>query len=541
MMNENNNNNENNNDEFETYKQKMESLSKVSSSSENINNIDKLEVSGENNKREILRSEKVLILLALIVAVLCDRLFLDFLFKADMAYFTAIFEICFIVIFCVLNYEKIYKKPYLWVVAVLLLTLCAWNIIFDYTSNYGILTLFVIPASFMMFTQLATENLDLKNITGIIISWLLGWLFKPFASIIRCVQVVAGTLFPKNAANKSILVKIIVAVAITVPLIVVLIFLLSGADKVFGYYVSKIFASFKIQDFIFHGILIAAGFLMFYSFLWQGKHGKSDNAKNSDIEEKKQYKADNLVLYIILGSVLILYILFCAVQFAYLFASAGLPDGISYAEYAREGFAQIVVISGINLLIFGCMLKFGKIYKQEEQKKDIALNVMLYILVAVTGIMLVSGFTRLGLYINFYGMTFLRLLSAWFIIYLALVLILCVARLIREKLPLIACCAVLLLAAYNILGYINPDAFIVQYNLSRYNEFEYADKWTGENKSYITHILSDDAINALLSDNRLDKEKHAELLEQRYKNSLNKRSFSSMKLRKNLEEFFSNP
>jgi len=148
--------------------------------------------------------------------------------------------------------------------------------------------------------------------------------------------------------------------------------------------------------------------------------------------------------------------LFCVVQFTYLFAEAGLPGGMTYSEYAREGFAQTVVVCVINLLIFGVFLHFGKISK--------LITGMLAGLLALTGVMLFSGFVRLGLYIDFYGMTWLRLLSAWFIIYMAAVIVFCGIRLWRERLPLIALCTMILVGWYIVLGYLNPDGLIAWYN-----------------------------------------------------------------------------
>ena len=498
----------------------------------------------EENKKvhEFVKGEKILLIIACVTAVLCDRLFFNPAINqggdGSLFFFTAIFEICFIVLFCCFNWKKIYKKSFLWVVAVLILSLCAWNFIFDYASNYGVLTFFVIPASLMMFTQVAAENPELTDINGMIISWFSGWFMKPFTAIVKCADVLSALFFPKNGAKSAVIKKIAAAVLITVPLLIILLFLLSGADKVFGYYVNKIFSSFNSWDFIVHVVLILVGFFIFYSFLWNSRYGKCKNADNT-VKIKKEYKVDNLITYIILSSVLILYILFCAIQFTYLFASAGLPAGISYSDYAREGFAQIVVISGINLVIFGCALKYGKI--NNENKKDIVIKVMLYILIALTGIMLISGFMRLSLYINTFGMTFLRLISAWFIIYLSLVLILCAGRMIHEqirkiKLPLIACCTVLLLFSYNILGYINPDSFIVKYNLSENTGNPDVNKWVDENKPYVFNTLSDDALNALI-EKGLDKNKYADFLEQRYKNSEDKYSAASVKLRSGLEKY----
>ena len=507
-----------------------------------INNM--IEVNLEENviiekKREILKSEKILLIIALCAAILFDRLFFNVMVKQtwNLFYFTAIFEICFMILYCAFNWEKIYKKPLLWISASLIILLCVWNLIFDYAGSYGILTFFAIPASLMLFTRLAAENHNLKNIGGMIWSWFAGWFIKPFSAIVKCVEVLSGIFFNKNKSTGSLVKKILTAVLITAPLVAILLFLLSGADKVFGYYVGKIFESFNIFSIWWHSILIFIGFFLFYSFFWDSRYGKFPIYTNNKV--KKEYKADNLVLYIILGAVLILYILFCVIQFAYLFASAGLPEGISPAEYAREGFAQIVVISAINLAIFGCMLKYGKIHKPGE--KDIILKIMLYMLVAMTGIMLISGFSRLGLYIYTFGMTFLRLISAWFIIYLALVLILCVIRLILEKMPLIACCAILLLISYNILGYINPDAFIVKYNLSENVESSSVMihgiyEWTEENYSYVFSELSDDAVNVLL-DNGLDKKLYVDMFKYRYNESVKKYSYASIKLASRLAEF----
>ena len=93
-----------------------------------------------------------------------------------------------------------------------------------------------------------------------------------------------------------------------------------------------------------------------------------------------------------------------------------------------------------------------------------ALNVLLGALLGLTGIMLISGFVRLNLYIGAYGLTWLRLLSAWFIIYPAVVIVISTIRMVKVKLPAIALCALLLLGWYVALGYSNPDALITSYN-----------------------------------------------------------------------------
>jgi hypothetical protein len=198
-------------------------------------------------------------------------------------------------------------------------------------------------------------------------------------------------------------------------------------------------------------IIIFIATVLFYSLLWNIGFGK-----NHAITYDSSARIDNVISGIILGSVIFVYLLFCAVQFTYLFAGAGLPDGVTYSEYAREGFAQTVAVCAINFVIFGIFLWRGN--------RDKFIVTMLGALLALTGVMLVSGAIRLNLYISAFGMTWLRLISAWFIIYLAAVLLLCVIRVLHKKMPIIGICALLLLIWYVALGYLNPDGFINWYN-----------------------------------------------------------------------------
>jgi hypothetical protein len=187
---------------------------------------------------------------------------------------------------------------------------------------------------------------------------------------------------------------------------------------------------------------------------------------NTGLREKAKAQAqirpalsiDAIICYIVLGAACLLYVLFCAVQFTYLFAGAGLPGDMTYSEYAREGFAQTVAVCALNLLIFGVFLQFGAKLK--------AASVLLAALLGLTSVMLFSGFIRLKLYIDAYGLTWLRILSAWFIIYLVAVIVVCVVRMLRVKLPAIALCALILLGWFTALGYANPDALAAGYNQS---------------------------------------------------------------------------
>jgi len=305
----------------------------------------------------------------------------------------------------------------------------------------------------MAHAQWVAGGYSLKNHDGMAMAWLLGWVYRPFSGL--------GVLFGAansavSSGNKSVVKRVAIGVGIAVLLLAVVIPLLMAADQVFDYYLRQIFSGGQGSGIgLFRLIFTATLFGMFYSFLWNVGHGN-----NKPITLPQHLHIDALISNIVLGSVIFVYVLFCAVQFTYLFAGAGLPAGMTYSEYAREGFAQTVFVCALNLLIFGTFLRFSR------QNK--ALLALLCGLLTLTVIMLFSGGVRLNLYISAYGMTWLRLLSAWFIIYLAAVISLCAVRLLTKKrLPLAPICAILLLVWYVALGYLNPDGFVAWFNFVR--------------------------------------------------------------------------
>ena len=410
--------------------------------------------SGE--KRVYSKTEKLLLIAALSAAILFDRLTITSLINNDLyhpAYFDMFWFGC-ILIFCSFFWKKFVKNPVSWYIAGCIGALCIWSLFYwKVVSNanniFSLLNFMIIPAVLMGLIVFTTGEYKLKEVWKNVAAWLLGWWFMPFSGI-PVFFGSAGSLF--SGVNKNLAKKIASGITLTLLLLLVILPLLGSADKVFGYHLGWFFEGWDIVTTIAHIILTLFAAMLFYSLLWNaesGAHIKTETIKSRQI--------DMIISSIILCSVITVYILFCIVQFTYLFAGAGLPGGMTYSEYAREGFAQTVVVCAINLALFGIFLHYGKQCRMT--------TVMLAGLLVLTGIMLISGFVRLGLYIDTYGMTWLRLISAWFIIYMSAVIILCAIRIWISKIPLIAVCALILLGWYVVLGYIDPDGFIDWYNV----------------------------------------------------------------------------
>ncbi|MCL2386964.1 MAG: DUF4173 domain-containing protein [Defluviitaleaceae bacterium] len=412
-------------------------------------------------------AEKLILPVSLVLAILFDRMVanqiinpfvlairandLDF---AGLRVLPAVFWIGWLVAFYALFWKRICKDVVLWLVSACVVALSVWNFINpDGNFQFRMITFVVIPAVLMAHAQWTAGGFSFKLFDGAVIemvaAWFEGWLVKPFTGLGAFFGVSASLV---SSENRPVFKRALIGVLISVVMLAIIVPLLMGADQVFGYYVRQLFSQLSFFTIVFNGFVVIVAFGLFFSTLWNVGFGQA-----SRFITKKGGSIDKVISSIVLSSVILVYILFCLVQFTYLFARAGLPEGMTFSEYAREGFAQTVAVCAINLIIFGVFLWRGSPSK--------LLTILKSALLLLTGIMLVSGALRLNLYIDAFGMTWLRLLSAWFIFYLAAVVVLCLVRsLLKKDMPLVAICSLILLVWYVALGFLNPDNFIHWYN-----------------------------------------------------------------------------
>jgi len=401
-------------------------------------------------------AEKILLPTVLIIAILFERLVFGALFRIGSAFHGymahGVFWLCYLVALYVYYWQRLRRDKLLWFVTACVLALVSWNFVHSAThtnTHYRIITALVIPGVLMAHAMWFASGYTLKSAEGMAVSWLKGWFVLPFIKL-PIFLLSVGALFSQRTA--PMVKKILLGTVIVIPMLLMIVPLLMGADAVFAHFIQSAFANFNVGWFIFRVILITVVAALFFSFLWGVGYGK-----HRAYALPVQARIDRIVSYVVLGSISMVYAAFCIVQFTFLFARAGLPQGMTYAEYARQGFAQTVAVCAINLIIFAIFLRLS------ESKRS--LKALLLGLLVLTAIMLISGATRLHLYIATYGLTWLRLISAWFMVYVAAVIGLCTVRfLAKRNLPILAIGALVLLVWFVVLGWINPDAFVVWFN-----------------------------------------------------------------------------
>lgn len=363
-----------------------------------------------------------------------------------------------------LHWANARKRPYTWLVAGTITALSIWDILsvsvtpYRADIDYSATTFLAQPMLLMLHCQLANGRYNLWRPFQVARDWLTGWLIQPFTNLGRFFRPfsILAARFAVSSGKRSKIREIGMAMLASIPLLLVIIPLLTGADRIFRYELLAILGHPDLMPIMIHTMIVILPWPFLCSLLL-----------GLDITPKAPSKPCRITLRptmtaTVLSVMLAVYTLFCMVQLRFLFAGAltdgsiSLPDGLTYSAYARDGFFQLLAVTAINLAVFGIALI--------SAPRTRWVNGALGGLLAATAIMLASATLRLGLYIGAYGLTWLRYASMSFIALLAITIVLCAIRMRTARLPLMATLVALAMVWYVALGFSNPDWVCDAYN-----------------------------------------------------------------------------
>lgn len=259
-------------------------------------------------------------------------------------------------------------------------------------------------------------------------------------------------------------------VLIALPVVAVFTALLVSADLIFAQRVEAFFDLLRLEnlpEFIFRSIYI---FFIGYVLVGVLLHAAHKSEDEKLIGEEKPLIAPFLGFTetsIVLGSVIVLFALFVAVQFQYFFggqANINL-EGYTYAEYARRGFGELVVVAFFSLLL---LLGLSYITRRAEKRQRNTFTGLVIALVLLVLVMLVSAFRRLMLYEAAYGFTRMRIYPHVYMIWLGVLLIgVAVLEILQHQRAVALAMVFASVGFAATLNLLNVDAFIVRQNVAR--------------------------------------------------------------------------
>lgn len=295
-----------------------------------------------------------------------------------------------------------------------------------------------------------------------------------------------------GSGSRNIL-PVIRGLLIALPVVAIFAGLLSSADLIFAQRMENFVALFRLEklpEYIFRGILIL---IVAYALVGIWLYAAQKSRDETLIGEEKPVLAPFLGFTeasIVLGSVLILFGAFVLVQFQYFFGGQANINltGYTYAEYARRGFGELVMVAVFSLFLF---LGLSAVTRRETQRVRRTFSGMGITLVMLVLVMLVSAYQRLLLYEAAYGFSRLRTYPHVFMIWLGALLLAVVAlEIMRKQRSFALAMSVAIVGFAATLNLLNVDAFIVTKNIAR------SSTGVDLDVAYLS-TLSDDAVSPL--------------------------------------------
>lgn len=274
-------------------------------------------------------------------------------------------------------------------------------------------------------------------------------------------------------------------VLLAAPVVLLLGLLLGAADPVFASWFSL---SFDASDLMAHTVLLGLG-------TWGGAGLlRMASAVSPAALPGPRTRLGFVEAATVLGALVALYGAFAVSQLVTLAGGAGHvldTTGLTYAEYARSGFFQLLAVAALTL---GVLLAVRAVADLDTPARRRNFTVLAEVAVALTLVIVVVAVRRLHLYEQAYGLTLPRLFASVFALWVGAVFVLLALSLAgvhRRRRWLVPAAVGAGLACLLALNVVNPEAVVVERNVANHER-------TGRLDTDLLLGLSDDAVPTLV-------------------------------------------
>ena len=253
---------------------------------------------------------------------------------------------------------------------------------------------------------------------------------------------------------------VLVGLLLSVPLLVVVIFLLISADAAFAGLMGKL-PSVDVGQIILTLLMGTGTACVLYTRCIALRH-ESPDPKLATARKGIHPLTVNTAL----AMICVVYLVYLFSQLAYFAGglSGILPQGYTMAEYARRGFFEMGWLCAINLGLMA--LAVGLV--QKEEKTPLSTKVFCLFIGLITLFFVVTASAKMAMYISSYGLTRLRVLTEVIMVFLGLATLLVCIWLFVPKMPYMKVVLLTALVLGAVVLWADVDTVVARYNVQAY-------------------------------------------------------------------------
>jgi len=286
----------------------------------------------------------------------------------------------------------------------------------------------------------------------------------------------------------------LLGLVLAVPLCAWAVSLLLAADPAFAALLHGLFdglahGGFETAVKLILAVPVACYFFGLLSGAAWGRATGKVTAHKFDAFFNKMQVAPALLCCATLLPLLLVYMLYFVSQLTYFLSAfqSMLPEGFTYAEYARQGFFELSKICLLNLAVLLLVSLLSKARRHPFIRGfSLALS-------AFTLLFIATALSKMILYVRVYGLTEKRLYTTFAMAFLACVFLLLIFSVFRDRMDPFRWIYRSGLIFFALLLLINPDALIARSNVGRYLSGDLPDV-----DVQLLSSLSSDAVPSLL-------------------------------------------
>ena len=405
---------------------------------------------------------KKIIIISLLLALLNTILMVNNDFGINVIIFTI--PLLIFIVWILIKYKLIKNKfGLLLLIPIIVLS----STCFVYDNSLKFLNVLIIPVLYYLlyiFTINPTDTI-LSTINQMFIVML-----RPLNIVDNFTKKIEDKIPKFNGFNEYTK-KIIKSLCIVLPIVIVVLILLSSADSIFENIFERLFnMNIPIDDFITRIIY----FIILFLYLISSILFLKDSYPFEKIKRQEYKEKDALTIKLLLTFLNVIYLIFDIIQINSLLLHR-VSSGFNYADYARSGFFQLMIITFINITI---------ILLSKRSKETNYIKVMSIILVLLTYVIIVSSFFRMYLYEQAYGYTVLRLGVYTILVTEGILLLPTIAYIINKNIKIFYYYLIITLVVYTSVNLFSVDRIIAENNINRYRKTGKIDVDYLENYNY---------------------------------------------------------